>query len=69
MTEEGEFQKRIKEKRYHDGRFMTIEEAISKKDVADIVGEAEKELFDAFRRGLIHSELVKWFGKAHADSK
>jgi len=35
-----------------------------KMNISRLVEEAKHDLFDHFRRGLIHEGLVKWFGAA-----
>ena len=62
---EGEFKKRLNRKytnytteppyQYYRGVHTT-------KAIETMIDEAKQDLFDCFRRGLIHTGLVKWFG-------
>jgi len=35
---------------------------INERNIGKIIDEAKQDLFDYFRRGLIHEGLVKWLG-------
>lgn len=36
---------------------------INEKNISKVLSDARKDLFDYFRRGLIHEGLEKWFGE------
>ena len=61
----GEFKKRIKAFRNNTTRLRVFsdEEATMIQDsIVLLIDEMKQDLFDCFRRGLIHTGLVKWFG-------
>lgn len=56
---EGLLKKRIKDLR---DKLMQDYETPSDDAINNIIDEAKKDIFDYFRRGLVHEGLVKWFG-------